>query len=470
LIVERQFERIRPAHLERLREIVGEGHVLCDEDAISAYSHDETEDLCYPPECVVKPATAGEVAEVLALASRERIPVTPCGARTGLSGGSLCLFGGIALSLERMNRIKEIDERSFMAVVEPGVITGVLQEAVEEKGLFYPPDPASRGSCTIGGNIAENAGGPRAVKYGVTEDWVRGLEFVLSSGEIVRHGGKRLKDVTGYNLVKAIVGSEGTLAVITEATLRLVPKPRHRRAMLVPFRSVESAAAAVPRVFFAGLSPSAIEFMERAALEAADRHLGASTARGTSEAYLLIEIDGNDEAALERDSERLGEECLAAGADDVWVADSEPKARELWRVRRAMGEAVKRISAYREEDTVVPRARLSELVAAVREVTARAGVRAICYGHAGDGNIHVNVLKMGMDAALWREVSPRVSREIFERVVALGGTISGEHGIGLIQKPNLSLALSRAAIDLHRRLKEAFDPGGILNPGKIFDR
>ncbi len=469
MIPNRAFARVTAAAIDRLASIVGPERVLCDEESLSLYSHDETEDLRYPPEVVVKPGSAEEVAAVLAFADRERIPVTPCGARTGLSGGSLCIFGGIALSLERMNAILEIDEASFMAVVEPGVITGVLQEAVEARGLFYPPDPASRGSCTIGGNIAENAGGPRAVKYGVTEDWVRGLDFALPSGEIVRAGGKRLKDVTGYNLAKLIVGSEGTLAVVTRATLRLIAKPRLRRVALVPFASVEAAAAAVPRVFFAGISPSVIEFMERAALEAADRHIGANAARGGAEAYLLIEIDGNDEAALEREEQRLGETCLDAGAIDVWIAEGESKQAELWRVRRAMGEAVKKISAYREEDTVVPRARLPDLVRAVREVTERAGVRAICYGHAGDGNIHVNVLKGDMDPARWREISPRVSREIFERVVALGGTISGEHGIGFIQKQNLPLALSRAAIDLHRRLKEAFDPHGILNPGKIFD-
>jgi glycolate oxidase len=465
-----RYGRVTRPVLDRLFGILGEKGLLADEDAISVYSHDYTEDLRFPPECVVKPASAAEVADVLRLASRERIPVTPCGARTGLSGGSLCIFGGIALSLERMNAVKEIDERNFMAVVEPGVITAVLQEAVERRGLYYPPDPASRGSCTIGGNIAENAGGPHAVKYGVTEDWVRGLEFVLASGEIVRHGGMRLKDVTGYNVVKALIGSEGTLAVVTEATLRLIPKPALRRTLLVPFASLEAAAATVPAVFRARLSPAAIEFMERAAVEAADALLGTRTARGDAEAFLLLELDGDDARAIDAAYERLGETCLEAGALDVWVADSEAKQEEIWRVRRAMGEAVKRISAYREEDTVVPRARLPELVRAVREVTSRHGVRAICYGHAGDGNIHVNVLKMEMDHARWRELSPRVSREIFERVVALGGTISGEHGIGLVQKSNLPLALSAEAIALHRRLKEAFDPGWILNPGKIFDR
>ncbi len=466
------YARVGARIVERLREIVGPERVLSDEDTLSVYSHDETEDLRFPPEVVVKPGSAEEVCEVLRLADRELVPVTPCGARTGLSGGSLCIFGGIALSLERMNRIVEIDERNFMAVVEPGAITGVLHDEVERRGLFYPPDPASRGSCTIGGNIAENAGGPRAVKYGVTEDWVRGLDFVLPTGEWVRYGGKRLKDVTGYNLTKTIVGSEGTLAVVTQATLRLIARPSIRRTLLVPFPSLESAAATVPAVFFARLSPCAIEFMERAAVEAADRHLGSTTlvrAPG-AEAFLLLEIDGDDETAVGRAIERAGEVALENGALDVWIAEGETKQAEIWRVRRAMGEAVKKLSSYREEDTVVPRARLPQLVRGVREIVDRRGVRAICYGHAGDGNIHVNVLKMGMDAARWRQLSPEVSREIFSLVVSLGGTLSGEHGIGWIQKSNLPLALSEEAIALHRRLKEAFDPHFILNPGKIFDR
>ncbi|MHC4831592.1 MAG: FAD-binding oxidoreductase, partial [Planctomycetota bacterium] len=363
-----------------------------------------------------------------------------------------------------------IDEESFFAVVQPGVITAVLQDAVEARGLFYPPDPASRGSCTIGGNLAENSGGPRAVKYGVTEDWVRGLEMVLPTGEVLRHGGKRLKDVTGYNLVRLVVSSEGTLAVVTEATLRLIALPRHYRTMLVPFASIRDAIGAVPQVFRAGIRPAAIEFMERAAVEASDRMIGTTTPRGNEQAFLLIELDGDDEEALDREYLRLGELCLEAGSEDVWLAQGPTQREELWRVRRAMGEAVKHLSMYREEDTVVPRARMPEAIEAVREITARHGVRAVCYGHAGDGNIHVNVLKGDLTEGEWRERSPKISSEIFERIVALGGTISGEHGIGLIQKRNMPLALSEGNLQLHRRLKQAFDPRYILNPGKIFDR
>lgn len=464
------YRRLDAQLIAELEGIVGAEHVHADDEMLGLYAHDETEELRYPPEVVVQPESTAQVQELLRLAHTERVPVTPCGARTGLSGGSLCLFGGIALSIERMQRIKEIDTANFAAVVEPGVITQVLQEAVEAQGLFYPPDPSSRGSCTIAGNIAENAGGPRAVKYGVTEDWVRGIEAVLAGGEVIRHGGKLLKDVTGYNLVKLLCGSEGTLAVVTEATLRLIAKPGYRRTMLVPFPTIEQAIGTVPAAFHAGLAPAAIEFMERAALEAGDAHTHRSTARGEAEAYLLIELDGDDEAKLDRDYERLGELCLEEGAEDVWIAHGETQQEELWNVRRAVGEAVKAISTYREEDTVVPRARLPEALAAVREVTRAHGVRAICYGHAGDGNIHVNVLKMGMDAATWSARIPEVSRDLFRRIIALGGTITGEHGIGCIQKGNLPLALGEASILLHRRLKEAFDPRYVLNPGKIFDR
>ncbi|GIW72084.1 MAG: dehydrogenase [Planctomycetota bacterium] len=452
-----------------LERALGPAHVLRDPETIARHSRDETEDLSFPPEVVVRPGSTEEVAAVLRLAQEHRVPVTPAGGRTGLSGGALCVAGGIALSLERMDRIREIDEEGFFAVVEPGLVTARLHEEVERRGLFYPPDPASAGSCTIGGNIAENAGGPRAVKYGVTGDWVTGLEMVLAGGQVVREGGKLLKDVTGYALRRLVVGSEGTLAVVTEATLRLIPRPTVFRTALVPYPSLQAAARTVPAVFRAGLMPCAIEFMEQAALAAAEAHLGTHIARGGAEAYLLVELDGHDAERLDRELMRLGEVCLEQGALDVWLAEGPSRRAELWRVRRAMGEAVKKLSAYREEDTVVPRARLAEAIQGVRQIVARHGLRAILYGHAGDGNIHVNVLRDALPRERWRELVPRVSHEIFRFVVGLGGTISGEHGIGWVQRPHLPLAVSQSAIALYRRLKHAFDPLGILNPGKIFD-
>lgn len=454
--------------VDKLRAAVGAGAVHCDAESMERHSRDETEDLRFPPDVVVEASCREHVQEVLRFALEHRVPVTPSGARTGLSGGALCVHGGIALSLTSMTQIKEIDEHNFMAVVESGVITETLHDAVEALGLFYPPDPASRGSCTIGGNIAENAGGPRALKYGVTEDWVRGLEGVLVGGSVCRFGGKRLKDVTGYNLVKLLVGSEGTLAVVTEATLKLTALPRCFRTALVPFMTVAEAAKTVPAAFRAGLQPCAMEFMERAALEAVDLQLGTRTARGDGQAYLLVELDGNDEAVLDADLERLANLCLENGAIDVWLADGPAKRRELWRGRRAMGEAVKRLCTYREEDTVVPRAAIPEAIRRVRAVVDRFGVDAICYGHAGDGNIHVNVLRRDMALARWRELSPQISRAIFTEILALGGTISGEHGIGWIQQSNMDLAFAPHELDLQRRIKTAFDPHNLLNPSKLF--
>ncbi len=464
-----RFHPVDDAFVTALERVLGAGIVSREPELLERHARDETEDLRFAPELVVRPRRAEQVEALLRLCNERRVPVTPAGGRTGLSGGALCVHGGVALSFERMDAIREIDEENFFCVVEPGVITERLQEAVEARGLFYPPDPASRGSCTIGGNIAENAGGPRALKYGVTEDWVRGLVCVLPSGERLRTGGKLLKDVTGYNLTRLLVGSEGTLAVIVEATLRLTVRPRAWRTALVPFGRIEQAARCVAAVFRAGIAPCAMEFMERAALEAADRHLGTTTARGEAQAYLLIELDGEDEAVLDRQLERLGEVCLEQGALDVWLAADEARRRALWRVRRAMGEAVKRLSTYREEDTVVPRARLPEAIRGVREIARRHGVQVICYGHAGDGNIHVNVLRGELELERWRGLSPRISREIFAFVIRLGGTISGEHGIGWIQKPNLPLAVGPVGIALYRRLKRAFDPHGILNPSKMFD-
>ena len=321
--------------LGRLRDALGPDHVLTT--GIEKYAHDETEDFEFPPDVVVRPGSTADVVNVLRLASQFRIPVTPQAARTSLSGGALCVRGGIALSMERMARIRDIDEGNLFCVVEPGVITQTLQEEVEKRGLFYGPDPASRGSCTIGGNIAHNAGGPRALKYGVTKDWVTGLEAVLPSGEILRSGGKLMKNVAGYNLTQLLVGSEGTLAVVTEATLKLIPRPAFARTLLAPFGDVVSAARAVTEIFKARIVPCACEYMERAAVEAAERRKGVKLPV-SGEAVLLIEVDGSDEALLERDAERIAEICMAAGAPDVYPADDPEKRRFVWDLRRSIGE------------------------------------------------------------------------------------------------------------------------------------
>jgi glycolate oxidase len=461
------FKPVSDEIVAKLVEIVGEEHVILPGGDIEPYSHDETEDFVFPPEVVVKPASTEEVSRILRLANEESIPVTPQAARTSLSGGALPLYGGIALSIERMNRILEIDRGNLFAVVEPGVITQVLQDRVEEVGLFYPPDPSSRGSSMIGGNIAHCAGGPRALKYGVTKDWVYGLEVVLPGGEIVRSGGKLLKNVAGYNLTQLFVGSEGTLGVVTKATLKLIPLPAFSKTVLVPFPDPASAATAVTRIFQAKIVPCACEYMERAAVEAAEARMGEKFPHSDAEALLLIEVDGNDESVLDREIEKIAEVCLECGAPDLFPAPDREKRDFLWAMRRCIGEAVKKLSPYREEDTVVPRTKLPELLEAIREISRRHGIRAISYGHIGDGNIHVNLLRGDLSPEEWeRKLDPAV-RDLFDRTLALGGQITGEHGVGYVQREYMAMAYPPGYIDLLRKIKTLFDPRGILNPGKI---
>lgn len=459
---------ISASALEQLRRIVGHEHVLTDAESLDKYSRDETEDLAFAPDVIVRPSNTQEVSGILALANRAKIPVTPRGGGTGLSGGALPVFGGIILSMERMNSIIEIDEQNLQAVVEPGVVTQKFQEEVERKGLFYPPDPASRGSCQLGGNLAECAGGPRALKYGVTKDYVLGIEAVLADGTVISPGARVLKNVTGYNLTQLIIGSEGTLAVITKIILRLIPLPRLRRVMLAAFPSVEDAASCVSSLFRAGITPSALEFMEHSAVKAAEDHLGKHFPNSEAAAQLLIEVDGNHEEALANDIQTIAGIVEQYRASDVVLADEHRKIEEVWDLRRGMGEAVKSISPYKEEDTVVPRSMLPALVTGVKDICARHAVTSICYGHAGDGNVHVNILKGKLDDASWDTHSGNAIREIFALVVSLGGTISGEHGIGYSQKSYLPIALSQAELNLMREIKRTFDPNGILNPGKIF--
>jgi glycolate oxidase len=459
---------LTPALLNELRAIVGEGNVLVDTESLGIYGRDETEDFFFPPDVVVKPNRTDQVSAILRLANTHQIPVTPRGGGTGLSGGALPVHGGILLSMERFNRILEIDDVNFQAVVEPGVITQIFQEELERKGLMYPPDPASRGSCHLGGNLAECSGGPRAVKYGVTKDYVLGLEAVLPNGDIINTGGRVLKNVSGYNLTQLIIGSEGTLAVITRIIFRLIPLPRERKVILAAFATLEDAASAVAAIFQGGITPSALEIMERAAVKAAEDQLGKKFPNGDAEAQLLIEVDGNDTDVLQREIETIAGIIERFHVLDVLLAEDRQKVEDVWALRRSMGEAVKSFSVYKEEDTVVPRAQLPRLIRGVKEICSRSGVRSICYGHAGDGNLHVNLLKDGMDDATWnRRLEPAI-REIFQLTVSLGGTISGEHGIGYSQKGYLPIALSETELRLMREIKKTFDPNGILNPGKIF--
>jgi glycolate oxidase len=462
------FNPVTPELVERLKEAVGAKFVRTDEETLERFASDETEDLVYMPEVAVLPQDTEAVAEVMKLATAFKVPVTPRGAGTGLSGGALPVCGGIVLCTAGLNKILEIDTGNLMAVVQPGVILQEFQEMVEEKGLFYPPDPASRGSCYIGGNLAECSGGPRAVKYGVTKDYVVGVEAVLPDGEVIRHGGKLLKNVTGYNLTQLLIGSEGTLAVITKVYLQLIPLPPHRSMLLVPFDSLESCARSVPAIMNEGIIPSVLELMEQEALKITEKHLDIKIPNSDAAAQLLIELDGDDPESISVKAERVCEIVMNEGATDVLLADSMAKMNDLWSMRRAIGEAVKSVSVYKEEDTVVPRNNIVPLLVGVKEIAGRYGIRTVCYGHAGDGNLHVNILKMDMTDDEWeRQLDPAIC-EIFELTVSLGGLISGEHGIGWVQKKYLPIAFTDVEIDIMKRIKDAFDPAGILNPSKIF--
>lgn len=454
--------------IQVLKSIVGNDWVLTDAESRSEYGHDETENLSFPPEVVVKPANSGEVSAILKFCNERRIPVTPIGARTGLSGGALSIFGGVGLSMERFNKILDIDTDNLQATVEPGVITQVFQEAVAELGLYYPPDPASRGSCFIGGNLAENSGGPHALKYGVTKDFVLNLEVVLPDGEIIWTGANVLKNATGYNLTQLMIGSEGTLGVITKAVMRLIPLPQKNLLMLVPFSSAEKACAAVAAIFKAGITPSALEFMERDAIDWAARFVEEVTVQieDHHQAHLLIEVDGNDLDVLVAECEKINEVVELFGADEVLFAESEDQKDALWKLRRRVSEAVKSNSVYKEEDTVVPRFALPQLLVGVKSIGRKYGFQSVCYGHAGDGNLHVNIIKGDLSDDDWNFNLTKGVREIFELTKELGGTISGEHGIGYVQRPYLDVVFSPLHRELFKGIKNIFDPNGILNPGK----
>lgn len=460
---------ISKAVLDELQRIVTRQFVFTDQDTLLAYSHDQTEDLSFPPQVVVKPQSAQEISDILKLANEHKIPVTPIGAKTGLSGGALSVFGGVGLSLERLNKIIEIDEKNLQVTTEPAVITQVLQEAVLEKGLFYPVDPSSRGSCFIGGNVAENSGGARAVKYGVTKDYVLNLEVVLPTGEIIWTGANTLKNSTGYNLTQLLVGSEGTLGIITKIVLKLLPENKYNVLMLVPFFQAEQACEAVSEIFRAGITPSALEFMERDAIDWTMKFVEASLEiKPEVQAHLLIEVDGNNPEILFEDAEKIVHVLQKYNTDEILFADSEEQKNTLWKLRRAVGEAVKSNSIYKEEDTVVPRYELPKLLQGVKAIGKKYGFQSICYGHAGDGNLHINIVRGNMSEENWRTQVPKGIREIFELTVLLKGTLSGEHGIGFVQRSYMDIAFNQTQLDLMKGIKNLFDPNNILNPGKIF--
>jgi glycolate oxidase len=461
---------LNPEILSELEKIVGPSYIFTDEATRRNYGQDETEDLSFPPQAVVKPANTEEVAQILKISNTYKIPTVPIGARTGLSGGALSIFGGIGISMERFNKIIEIDEQNLQVTTEPGVITQVLREAVAEKGLLYPVDPSSMGSCWIGGNIAENSGGARALKYGVTKDYVLNLEVVLPTGDVIWTGANTLKNSTGYNLTQLMVGSEGTLGIVTKIVLKLIPQNKHNVLLLVPFYKAEQACEAVSAIFRAGIVPSALEFMERDAIDWTLKFVDGLnvTVNDNIQAHLLIEVDGNYPEVLMQEAEQILSVVEQFEIDEVLFADTEEQKNALWKMRRSVAEAVKANSIYKEEDTVVPRYELPKLLKGIKEIGTKYGFQSVCYGHAGDGNLHVNIIKGSMTDDNWKTEVPKGIREIFELTVSLKGTLSGEHGIGLVQKNYMDIAFSKVHLELMERIKAVFDPNNILNPGKIF--
>lgn len=462
------YNKIDTKILKRLGDIVGSDFVFTDSESIEKFSKDETEDFSFPPEVAVKPSTAEEISRILILANEQMLPVYPRGGGTGLSGGALPVFGGICISMERFNRILEIDENNFQAIVEPGVITQVFQEELESKGLFYPVDPASRGSCFLGGNIAECSGGPRAAKYGTVKDYVLGLQFVTPTGEIINSGARTIKNVTGYNLSQLIIGSEGTLGIVTKIIFKILSLPKYKKVLLIAFNGVESCISSVSEFYKSGITPSALEFLTKDAIKAAERHINKHFPNSDTEAQLLIELDGNNENVLNDEVQMIAEISERFGANDIILAEERQKMENFWELRRSVGEAVKAISTYKEEDTVVPRNKLPELAKGIKDISEKYGLTIIFYGHAGDGNLHVNILKKDLSDKIWNSQVEKAVEEIFRLTVFLGGTISGEHGIGYSQRKYLHIALSEEQIELMKKIKKTFDPNNILNPGKIF--
>ena len=452
--------------VDTIARIVGPAHIRRDPASLLAYGTDALL-KGHPADLVVQPGSTEEVAAVARHCHEMRVPLVPRGGGTGYTGGAVPLAGGVVLSLERLNRILEVDEENLLAIVEPNVITATLQEAVERVGLFYPPDPASLKQSVIGGNVAECAGGPRAFKYGTTKRYVLGLEAVLPTGEVIETGSKVVKNVVGYDLTQLLVGSEGTLAIVTKVILRLVPKPPVQITLRASFPGVNEAVEAVSELLRRRVVPAAIELIDGECLEAVARYVGEGLAPPGTGALLLVEVDGLG-AGVTDEADRVEAACLATGGHDLLRASDAESRERLWRVRREVSPSLKTIAAMKiNHDVVVPRGRIPQLFALVEQLRREFGLTIPCFGHAGDGNIHVNVMVDPTDpvaVARGRDAE----RALFEGVVALEGSISGEHGIGFSKAPFIGLELSATEIALMKRLKQAFDPHGILNPGKIF--
>ncbi len=470
-----EYNKVTNKIADELRAIVGEKYLIYgDCDALEPFSHDEIPDTRYAhmPEAVVRPRTADEISRIMKLANKENIPVTPRGAGSGLSGGAVPVCGGIVLLVDRMNSVIELDRENLMITVEPGVVTNEINEHLQEFDLFFAGYPMSGETCYIGGNVAENAGGGKAVKYGVTGRYILGLEIVTPAGDIVPLGGKLIKDVTGYNLIGLITGSEGTLAVITKVVLKLMPLPKYQVDLLCLFKTSEQAIKTVPRIITeGGIIPTAIEFMDKTAVRASCEYLNETIPYQQAGAMLIITVDGFSEEQTEREYEQIGELCMKYGAIEVYVADNPTTSERIWKVRRNIAEAYNVISKRQSnEDIAVPPANIPKLVEVLAALAEKYKIQVPCFGHAGDGNLHSRlVADPQWDDEKWNEVLPHVLKELYAEMLRLGGTLSGEHGIGHKRKKYMSEVADKEYIDLLRAIKKAFDPNNILNPGKIFD-
>ncbi|MCX6649813.1 MAG: FAD-binding oxidoreductase [Candidatus Bathyarchaeota archaeon] len=451
----------------RLEAIVGAENVSFSKDDIEKASVDESPLEPHPPEVVVKPGATTEVSAVMKLANEKLIPVVAQGSRTGLAGASHPIRGGIALSLERMNKILEIDEENLMAVVEPAALVDDVHKAVEKVGLYYPPDPGQE-SGSIGGNINTNAGGMRALKYGTTRDYVQALEVVLPSGEVINVGGKVVKDTTGYSLLDLLIGSEGTLGIVTKATLRLVPKPKHTALIYAPFESTHDAAKAVSEIIRRKVQPFALELMSRHAVETVERYLERKLPDDTHPAYLIVGVESNSETELGTQLETAGEVCIENGAVDAYIADTAEKQRQMWESRKAVYDAYNTFYEVDEADICVPRSRIPDFIDRLDEIGAKHKVQIIPVGHAGDGNIHCNIIRLGGTDEEWHEQLEATISDLIDLGLGMGGTVSGEHGLGYTKRLYLVRKVGATQVELMKEIKRVFDPNGILNPDKIW--
>lgn len=463
------YKKISNEDIQYILSVIGDDErVLSGENINEDYSHDELGAVRKLPELVVQAITAEEVSAIMKYAYENTIAVTPRGSGTGLVGAAVPIEGGIVLDLSRMNRILELDEENLTLTVEPGVLLMDISKYVQERELFYPPDPGEK-TATIGGNISTNAGGMRAVKYGVTRDYVRGLQAVLANGEIVELGGKVVKNSSGYSLKELIVGSEGTLAIVTKAILKLLPLPKKAISLLIPFPSLEAAIETVPSIIKSKAVPTAIEFMQRAAILAAEEFLGKKFPDSSSDAYLLLTFDGNNKEEVERSYEGAADICLKAGALDVYISDTEERQEAIWSARGAFLEAIKASTTEMDEvDVVVPRNSVAEFVKFTHDLEEEFSIRIRSFGHAGDGNLHIYILRDDLTEEIWNRKLHDVMECMYNKARELKGQVSGEHGIGFAKKPYLNEALSPTVLNIMKGIKLTMDPKNILNPGKVF--